>query len=180
MPDPVSIKERLLIHEAKRWVGVTEVGGNNRGQLVEIFQKAVDGIACGEPWCMAFAQYCISAVDRTFAAGFGEPDACTRSIIHRSEHCLTVWNNSKELRLEKPRPGALCIWQMYQGGKATSAGHVGVVVDVNNDGTVLTVEGNTSRGNGFKREGDGVWQKQRRYLDDSAESMRVKGFLRVW
>jgi hypothetical protein len=49
----------------------------------------------------------------------------------------------------------------------------------NDDGTVLMVEGNTSRGNGVQREGDGVWQKRRRYLEDSAESKRVKGFLRV-
>lgn len=178
MPDPVSIKERLLIHEAKRWVGVTEVGGNNRGQLVEIFQKAVDGIACGEPWCMGFAQYCISAVDRAYAAGFGEPDSCTRSLIHRSEHCLTVWNRSKELQLDKPKPGALCIWQKYKDGKPTSQGHVGVVVGVNDDGTILTVEGNTSAGDGVQREGDGVWLKRRKLTTDG--SMRVKGFLRVW
>ena len=54
MADAVAIKERLLIHEAKRWVGVTEVGGNNRGQVVEIFQKAVGGVANGQPWCMDF------------------------------------------------------------------------------------------------------------------------------
>lgn len=41
----------FLILEARRWVGTTEVGGNNKGQLVEMWQKSVDKVAQGEPWC---------------------------------------------------------------------------------------------------------------------------------
>jgi hypothetical protein len=47
----IQIKERLLAFEAARWKGITEVGGPNKGQIVEMFQKAVDGKAQGEPWC---------------------------------------------------------------------------------------------------------------------------------
>lgn len=180
MANAVAIKERLLIHEAKRWVGVTEVGGNNRGQMVEMFQRSVDGKACGEAWCMGFVQYCVNAVDRCLAAVFAEADSCGRSLIYRSKHCLTVWNRSKELQLEKPKPGTLCIWQECKDGMPTAQGHVGVVVGVNDDGTMLTVEGNTSAGDSVQREGDGVWLKRRRYLTETSGSMRVKGFLRVW
>lgn len=180
MADAVALKERLLIHEAKRWVGVTEVGGNNRGQLVELFQKSVDGRACGEPWCMAFTQFCISTVDHAISALFSDAASCDRSLLYRSKHCLTVWNKSKELRLDKPKPGSLCIWQRHRDGKPTAQGHVGVIVGVNSDGTLLTVEGNTSSEEGVQREGDGVWLKHRRYLDASGGSMRLKGFLRVW
>ena len=48
------LKMRLLVWSARLWVGMTEVGGNNRGQVVERFQRAVDGKASGEPWCAAF------------------------------------------------------------------------------------------------------------------------------
>ena len=33
---------------------------------------------------------------------------------------------------------------------------------------------------GGSLNGEGVWLKRRRYLDDSGGAMRVKGFLRVW
>jgi len=44
-------RHKLLVHEAKRWVRFTESGGDNRGQVVEMFQRAVDGKAQGEAWC---------------------------------------------------------------------------------------------------------------------------------
>ncbi|MEI6806740.1 MAG: CHAP domain-containing protein [Myxococcaceae bacterium] len=146
-------KETLLIHEAKRWVSITEQGGNNRGQLVTLFQRAAGGLANGEPWCMAFVQFCIQAVDTLVADCEGSTQ---KSLLFKSEHCL-------------------CIWQQGQ----TASGHVGIIVDVNADGSIMTVEGNTSSGDaGNQREGDGVWLK-RRCLGANA-SLKLKGFLRVW
>jgi hypothetical protein len=46
-------KTDLMIYEAKRWLNFVE-SGNNKGQVVEMFQKAVDNVAAGEPWCMSF------------------------------------------------------------------------------------------------------------------------------
>ena len=175
-------KEQLLIHEAKRWVGITEQGGNNRGQLVTLFQRAAGGLANGEPWCMAFTQFCIQAVDN-LAADY--ESSTQKSVLFKGEHCLTVWNKSQALKIDAPKPGSLCIWQHGQ----TASGHVGIIVDINADGSIMTVEGNTSSGEvGNQREGDGVWLKRRR-LDlspvasakgDPCGSLRVKGFLRVW
>lgn len=165
-------KEQLLIHEAKRWVGITEHGGNNRGQLVQLFQKSTGGLANGEPWCMAFIQFCIQAVDSLVSDCL---EGSEKSPLFKSEHCLTVWNKSQALKIETPRPGILCIWQHGQ----TAAGHVGIVVDVNADSSIMTVEGNTSSANADnQREGDGVWLKRRRL--DSSGDLRFKGFLRVW
>ncbi|MEI6806168.1 MAG: CHAP domain-containing protein [Myxococcaceae bacterium] len=172
------LKEKMLIQEAKRWVGITEQGGNNHGQLVELFQRTAGGLANGEPWCMSFAQYCIQEVDASVvhALVLGCPDK--KSQLFKSEHCLTVWNKSQDLKIDTPRPGSLCIWQQGQ----TASGHVGIVVDVNADGSIMTVEGNTSRdlsaGALAQVEGDGVWLK-RRCLDTNG-SLRLKGFLRVW
>lgn len=166
------LKEQLLIHEAKRWVGITEQGGNNRGQLVQLFQKSASGLVNGEPWCMAFAQFCIQAVDSLVADCDGPQE---KSPLFKSEHCLTVWNKSQALKIGAPKLGSLCVWQHGQ----TASGHVGIVVGVNTDGSIMTVEGNTSSADaGNQREGDGVWLKRRRL--DSVGSLRLKGFLRVW
>ena len=50
MPEPCS---RLA---AEACVGIREQGGNNKGPLVELMQKTVDGKAQAEAWCMAFVQ----------------------------------------------------------------------------------------------------------------------------
>lgn len=171
------LKEQMLIQEAKRWVGITEQGGNNRGQLVELFQRTTGGLANGESWCMDFVQYCIQEVDASVvhALVLDGKGSAKKSPLFKSEHCLTVWNNSQALKIDAPVPGSLCIWQQGQ----TASGHVGIVVDVNADGSIMTVEGNTSSADaGNQREGDGVWLKRRQLA--SAGSLRLKGFLRAW
>ncbi len=155
-----------LLEVASSYVGIHEQGGNNRGPMVEEFQRAVDGTSEGEAWCMSFAQYCIKAA---------EVSANTDSKVAQSEHCLTVWNNSpSELKSSHPEPGSLVIWRY---GSSTS-GHVGIVEKVNSDGTFTTIEGNTSSGSGIDREGDGVYRKQRDL--DGAGNMRLVGFLKVF
>ncbi|MEI6790307.1 MAG: CHAP domain-containing protein, partial [Myxococcaceae bacterium] len=89
--------------------------------LVTLFQRAAGGLANGEPWCMAFVQFCIQAVDTLVADCEGSTQ---KSLLFKSEHCL-------------------CIWQQGQ----TASGHVGIVVDVNADGCFMAFEGNT-RGDG--------------------------------
>lgn len=169
------LKEQMLIQEAKRWVGITEQGGNNHGQLVELFQRTAGGLANGEPWCMSFAQYCIQEVDKSVVHALVLGCSDKKSLLFKSEHCLTVWNKSQELKIDAPQPGSLCIWQQGQ----TASGHVGIVVAVNADGSIMTIEGNTSSGDAAnQREGDGVWLKRKQL--DTAGSLRLKGFLRVW
>lgn len=150
-----------LIAEAERWIGITERGGDNLGPDVEAFQRAVDGRAEGEPWCMAFVQFCLKQI------GGGD--------IFPSEHCLTVWRKSpRELRLQAPEPGCLMFWQ-YEG---SAAGHVGIVKAVVGC-YCITIEGNTGPGGAVEREGDGVYQK-RRAIRPATGSMRVLGWMRCW
>lgn len=178
--DDNHIKKTLLAFEANRWVGVIEEN-SNQGQLIKIFQKSVDGKASQEPWCMAFAQYCIQMVDDAFAALFpGNPTE--KSGIFRGEHCLTVWNKSKHLQSSTPSPGSLCIWQKYNGLEASSSGHVGIVTEVHADDTVSVVEGNTSNGkNGLiEREGDGVFLKRYSVKNMNRGALKLKGYLSVW
>jgi len=154
-----------LLETFKKYIGVREVGGPNKGADVERFQKAVDGKAQGESWCMAFSQFCIKEVEDKLAV---------KSPVYKSEHCLTVWNQTSSLmRLKDPEPGCLIIWRH---GK-TASGHVGVVELVNGDGTVGTIEGNTGPGAGVVREGDGVYRRTRAVVGTA--DMPGVGFLRV-
>lgn len=160
-----------LIAEAEKWIGVRESGGANKGPEVEMFQKAVDGKAQGESWCMAFVQFCLMKVEANLGI---------RTNVYHSEHCLTVWNKTdNELHRMTPQPGYIVIWR---NGKTTS-GHTGIVSKINEDGkTIETIEGNTGDGQGVVREGDGVYRRKRNrqplgemqivgYIDPFAQSV---------
>lgn len=170
-------KMRLLIEEAVKWIGTHEIGGENRGPDIERFQRAVDGKAQGEPWCLAFVQFCVKTVDSKFETGHAGPNP--PSALAATEHCMTLWNNTpKQARLSEPVPGCLVIWQFWKDGKPTTQGHVGIVVSA--AGTSFeTVEGNTSpSGDQINREGDCVARKSR--LRHPLGSMRVVGFIQPW
>ena len=167
------MKNALLLNEASRWIGITEQGGNNRGQLVQLFQKAVDGSASAEPWCMSFVQYCVKMAEAQLAAA-GQP---VHSKLFRSEHCQTVFQKSAALKCE-PKPGAIIVWAHYKAGKNTGQGHTGIVRAVRMDGMLETVEGNTGDGAGVVRDGDGVFKRLRSPKGDG--DMRVLGFLDPW
>ena len=159
----------MLVLEAKRWIGVTERGGNNRGEMVEMFQKAI-GRAINEPWCMSFVQFCCQWPDY-FVGG-------KLNVLHKSEHCFSVWMNTKKTaRVVEPFPGCVAIWQ-YQG---TTNGHTGIVESYGVDDKrayIISIEGNTSDSEKIVREGDGVFLKKR-FLKTTGK-MRLKGFLNPW
>lgn len=61
-----------------------------------------------------------------------------------------------------PRPGAVVFFDFPRDG-VNRISHVGIVEAINPDGTVQTIEGNTTCGrNGPQRDGDGVWRRTRR------------------
>jgi hypothetical protein len=158
---------------ALNYVGVTELGGNNKGQMVERFQRAVDGRAYGEPWCMAFVQYCLDEAKDMVEFMFQM--SLPKSEIKESEHCMTVWNKSPvTLQKLNPEIGDIVIWQKYDHRTPTTSGHTGIVVNVWNETTIQTVEGNTS--NKSQRDGDAVESKTRSIVTDIG-SLKLKGFL---
>lgn len=168
-------KHKLLAFEALQWKGFTEQGGNNRGQIVAAFQKAVDGVAEGEPWCMSFVQFCIRHVDRLCT--FMEWDGYNPTSIYRSEHCATVWNNTLiENRSADPKVGWVAIWKNPAG----SNGHTGIVVklDFGSPKTFWTVEGNTSPDGGSQSDGDGVFYKHR--IGNISAGLKLLGFVNPW
>lgn len=159
-----------LVEVAQSFVGTKEATGNNDGPQVEAFQKAVDGKAQGEPWCMAFVQFCVQQVDRESAIEWD------RDYLADTESCLIAWNKSPdEARSFAPGPGKIVIWAKDDG---SGKGHTGIVTSVNDDGTLNTVEGNTSSGTGDPRDGDGVYARRRDPV--KMGSLVVLGYLDPW
>lgn len=184
MVNQAAIKKALFLHEAERWKGVTEVGGDNKGELVSLFQKAVDGKAKGEAWCMAWVMFCALEVDSIYEKCLAEPlmDSSIPMMLFKAEHCLTVWNRSPpEAKIFNPAPGDIIIWQFYKNGLASASGHVGIVKKIIDADKLITIEGNTSSlVPGIDRDGNGIYEKIRRYKTNSKDTMQVKGFLRLW
>lgn len=148
-------------------VGIREVGGNNKGPLVELIQSTIGG-ANREAWCMSFIQTCLAYVEHVM--GVVSP-------IAASEHCLTVWNKTPKKQRVKIIPGqsAIIIWQHGE----SQNGHTGVMREWREE-YMYCVEGNTESGlsnNGsIERDGGGVYLTKR----DSEKNgdMRVVGFLK--
>jgi hypothetical protein len=163
----------LLVHEAKRWVGTKEIGGNNSGQLVELFQKAVDGKAVKEAWCMAFVQFSIiNSLQYFYIANKENPNTVSKALFS-SEHCMTVWNKTPVAqRRLKPEAGLIAIWN-HQG---TTNGHTEICTSEIYDSVYFdTVGGNTGSGSGVVREGDGVWARKRNIHGEG--TMKLVGFI---
>lgn len=158
-----------LVELAKCYVGVRE-DGPNHGELVEEFQKAVDGKAQGESWCACFVQYCVARVDEELG---------TQTSLAKSEHCLTIWGQSgnRIIEGEVAFPGCIAIWQH---GNSLN-GHTGIVTEIIDAETFRTVEGNTGPGAGVIREGDGVYERVRtRATQGGTVGMHLIGFIDPW
>lgn len=166
----LNAKLDLLITTASGLVGTRE-SGPNKGEMIELFQKAVDGKATGEPYCAGFVHYCLNQV--VGATG-------NKSAIHKSESVVEMWERTPKMcRLDKPDVGSIMCWQFYKNGKPTRAGHCGIVKEIIDESRVLVIEGNTSEPDQrVIREGNGVWLKKRQIL--GSKEMKVLGWLLPW
>ena len=154
-----------LMLTAKKYVGVHEEGGDNKGLMVERFQKAVDGVASGEAWCCAFLQFCIKEV---------EAKLNIKSPIFKSESVWEMYHQSNaSCRVSHGIQGFVICWSVPPG---TKKGHTGIIIDTTPDNRFLTIEGNTNEAG--SREVDGVYQKSRSLT--GSDTFKVLGFLDPW
>ena len=114
---------------AKSQLGVTEQPpGSNDGPQISMYRSAVAGSYAGAPWCAYFVSWA--------AAQAGAPiGANGQGLGSVSE--ITDWAKSTGRFTQTPQPGDLILF---------GTEHVGIVESVNPDGTLTTVEGNTSNG----------------------------------
>lgn len=146
------IKERALLMAAQDadLHNVREIGGANRGAMVETYLRSV-GLGAGHPWCAAFVTYHLiqQGIDPDLLP---QNAASVCNWLTRSK--FTVHSDPK-----KAGRGDLFGWcdsRRWQG-------HIGFVVRVYRVLGVWwieTIEGNTNAEG--SREGDGVYRKRRR------------------
>lgn len=156
----------IFIYACEACVGIREVGGNNKGPMVELIQETI-GRAEREAWCMAFIQTCLA---------YAENKSGQISPIAASEHCMTVWRSTPPKQRVKtfPLPGAIIIWKKG----STDSGHTGAVSEWRGQ-SFEAIEGNTEQGilgGKVERDGGGVYMTERKATGTGM--MKVVGFLK--
>lgn len=145
-------KQNTVAWLARKFIGAIETRPNG-GPMVEMFQRAVDGTASGEPWCVGFVWFCVQAVDDLAVLLNG---GAQNSRLHRTEWTIDLFEKSPH-QYDDPAIGRVVVWQNEVN---ENRGHCGIVVDFVGD-SIVTIEANTSAASGDQRDGDGVWLKKR-------------------
>lgn len=175
---PTTKKEKekyadAAVHLAQEFIGVREIGGNNQGQIVKLFQSKI-GRAEGEPWCLSFLQWVIgvSARVRNF-----------KNELYPTEHCVTLWQKTKMAhRVDIPMRGAIMVLQR----RGTTYGHVALIERVvefsHNRVHLQTIEGNTAvrlveGGEQVRRDGDGVARTYRVLTRGEGGKFKIGNFV---
>ncbi len=120
---------------AKANIGVAEIRGSaNNPKILEMYSKVGHDEIVDETvaWCAAFTGACL--VDTGYATPPRENNLMARSYLRYGT------------KLDAPKPGAIAV---KARGKAPF-GHVGIVEEVNEDGSFVVIAGNS--GNKVKRE----------------------------
>lgn len=129
----------------------------NRGVYVDRWQKDFGRWMLGQPWCGAFVGYALR-----HAGQVNVPDG----IVYTPNILAWAKNGSNGfkkgvLSYGQARAGDLALFK-FPGVSSNTVDHVGIVVGRLKDDTVVTVEGNTSRGDGGSQDnGGGVYMRTR-------------------
>jgi CHAP domain/Putative peptidoglycan binding domain len=103
----------------------------------------------GYAWCAMFAWWCFT--------GVGASDLIPKTAYTPS---MYQWYADRGRASRSPRVGSLVFYNFPDS--ANRIQHVGIVEAVNSDGTITTIEGNTSSGDyGSQAAGGGVWRRRR-------------------
>jgi hypothetical protein len=114
---------------ARSQLGVTEQPpGSNDGPDIAKYRSAVAGSYAGAPWCAYFVSWAAAQA----GAPIGDGGTGLGSV-----EAVTAWAQRTGRYTTQPAPGELILF----GGR-----HIGIVESVNADGTLTTIEGNTSDG----------------------------------
>ncbi|HXC25131.1 MAG TPA: hypothetical protein VNU46_04385 [Gemmatimonadaceae bacterium] len=136
---PALVRVEGLIGAAKAFIGVPEQGGNNLGQMVELFLREV-GLPAGEPWCAAFVYHV------GFWSQFDLDTGTSTWPLPATGACQSLADAARVrgALMERPVRGDLFLLWIPERGRFA---HTGIVVDVTL-GTggygCHTIEGNTN------------------------------------
>lgn len=151
-PKQVEPLRLAIIERALLDLGLCEVPvGSNRGTRVDEYNKATYA-PLGSPWCASAA-----------TAWYREAGAEVPPTEQAATNRWMSWAKKNGSWSDKPSLGAVVVY-----GTGGVANHVGVIVRI--DPVLLSVEGNTSDGGGFEREGYIVAMKR-------PDAKRVLGYI---
>lgn len=116
-----------------------------------------------KPWCGSFVMWCANQV------GLKIPSVVSTTEGASKFQGTGRWANAETA---KPQAGDLVFFDFAEGGNPVD--HVGIVVRDNGDGTITTIEGNTSgdkKKSASERNGGEVVQKVRAYRTDNKKKL---------
>ena len=144
----------LLTKVFTSYIGVLEIGGNNRGPEVETFLASV-GLGPSYPWCAAFVAYCFNMSNIPHTMNAFSPTCCPKDKTYYTKQGRRISLPSQA----EVKPGD--VFGLYYDNLGR-IGHTGFVLEWK-DGNdyCVTVEGNTRSSDG-SRDGDGVVKMRRR------------------
>lgn len=166
----------LIESFASEWVGVKEIG-NNKAFGNDVFQAMMKNVgwSSSDQWCMYFAKavhYEVYKDDRENIKNILVGN--TQRSFEKVKKDTT--GTYKAIESGTPVRGDIAI---FQNSNAPDTGHAAVVVKVNSDGTMNTIEGNTSSKS--IQDGDTVARKVRPAIIGkkiSSSNLQLRGFIR--
>jgi len=141
---------------AQKEVGTAETG-NNLTKYGEFTKHN------GQPWCGSFVMWCAAQVKQPMPNVVWTPGGVT------AFQSMGAWANAATA---KPKPGDIVFFDFVEGGAPVE--HVGIVLKDNGDGTVTTIEGNTSpehKTKGSQANGGEVAERIRAYKKDNKRKL---------
>lgn len=166
----------LISGIASQWIGVEEIG-DNQAFGNKVFQAMMEqvGWRSSDQWCMYFAK---AVHYQAFKDNPTEQTKVDKVLVGNTQQSYVNAKNDKTNTYtisSTPKVGDIVI---FQHQNAPSRGHAGVVVKVNNDNTIDTVEGNTSETN--IGNGEFVARKKRTSVIGKSigGDLVVRGFIR--
>lgn len=130
----INPKTREAVLQIAAWqVGVLEspAGSNKVKYNTWFYNRAVSGSAY--PWCMAFVQWVF------YEAGFH---------LYRTASCTALadrYKTAKQWVTSNYKPGDIIMFDW--SGKRAKTEHVGILEQIDSNGNLITIEGNTAIGN---------------------------------
>lgn len=162
-----------IVQEAKKLIGEREKPKNS-GFVNEDLEKEMIAMGWNKGWA-----WCVFATKLIYFKAYSKYEKTLALITAHifSPSAVATLENFRKAGWEisqTPSIGSLVVWQKYKKNKKSWQGHIGVVIDFNDD-NFITVEGNTNvRGS---REGDGFMKKTRNYDFDKQNGLRLIGFV---
>ena len=144
MPHLIPLTPALLVAAANAFVGFTEQGGDNRGQVVERFLRGVHQ-APGQPWCAAFVFHV------GYHSHYDSVSLISTWPLPDTASCQELFSFAAARRVLKDEPEVGDVFLMYSQELKRFA-HTGIVASVEDPGGVAdrdvhvctTIEGNTN------------------------------------